>query len=68
MKNLILSVCLIVSLAMVSSSSYAASAKCEAVEIDGDKIILNCGKDTKKFKTGSKIKIKSVKTKQIEGC
>ncbi len=55
-------------LSLVSVSCYAASAKCTIEKIEGETLVLDCGQKAEKFKAGEKIKIKSHKKQQMEGC
>lgn len=68
MKSIVYCLCLFMVLCCLVSTSYGASAKCTIVEINGNRMIVNCEKVLKKFTEGTKIKIKSDKTKRIEGC
>lgn len=51
-----------------AGSVFAASSKCTVTAIEENKVILDCGSKADKFDVGSQVKIKSVKTKAIEGC
>ncbi len=68
MKKMFVIISLSIYLSITATVSFAASAKCEVVETKDNLLLIDCGKKTKKFAPGSKIKIKSVKEKQIEGC
>ncbi len=68
MKKLI-SVLLAVAFVMTSTGvSLAASSKCTVTAVEDNKVILDCGKKAADFKAGTKVKIKSMKKKAIEGC
>ncbi len=68
MKKLFAIITLSIYLSITATVSFAASAKCEVVEVQDDRLVIDCGKKKKNFAPGSTIKIKSVKIKQIEGC
>lgn len=68
MKKILATLSLMLCVFVIATSSYGASAKCKIVEVEGENLILDCGKSSEKFAAGNKIKIKTVKTKQIEGC
>ena len=46
----------------------AASGKCTVVAVEENKLILDCGKNTKDFPVGTEVKIKSSGGKAVEGC
>lgn len=47
----------------------ASTLKCTVDKVDGEQIILDCGKDATKIEPGVKVKVKTVKTTAaIEGC
>ena len=52
---------------IMSSWSFAASDKCTVVRAENNKLILECNKKTESFQINDKIKIKSMKKKNIEG-
>lgn len=68
MKRMICTVSMLALLMTWTVSAFGASAKCEIVSVSDGKMIVDCGKNTEKFKEGTKIKIKTVRQKQIEGC
>lgn len=51
-----------------AGASIAASGKCTVTAVEDNKVILDCGKNAAKFEAGTKVKIKSVQKKAIEGC
>lgn len=48
--------------------SLAASGKCTVTAVEDNQVILDCGNKAAKFEVGTKVKIKSMKKKAIEGC
>ncbi len=61
----------LLALAFVVTSTgtvLAASGKCTVTAIEGEKVVLDCGNKAEKFKVGDDVKIKSSKSKAIEGC
>lgn len=72
MKNLQLTAALISALTLsicTTSTLFAATLKCTVVEVDVQNVILNCGDAAEKLKTGTEVKVKTVKkTKAVEGC
>ena len=60
---------LLIFLIFVGSSVSAASNKCRVVEAEGNKMVLECDRDTSQFASGDQVKIKSVrKEAAVEGC
>ena len=52
-----------------ATSLIAASDKCTVVEATGKRLVLECRKETSKFKEGTGVKIKSErKGAAVEGC
>lgn len=68
MKSLVCSLTVLLTLSHFVGTSSGASAKCTIVEVDDKTMVVHCEKILKRFPKGTKVKIKSVKTKQIEGC
>jgi hypothetical protein len=68
MKKLIASSLATLFIVTSASSVLAASAKCTVKAIDENVVTLDCGKKAATLEVGSKVKIKSVKKKAIEGC
>lgn len=68
MRNVIIAVLVIFNLMLTGAPVFAASAKCEIVSVEGDILVLDCGKRAAKFEAGKKVKIKTVKKRQVEGC
>ena len=58
----------IMAMALMAGTAFAASVTCEVKSVDGSSVTLDCGKDAKKMKAGSKVKVKPAKKKAIEGC
>ena len=61
----------ILAIALVLTSAgavYAASGKCKVVAVEENKLILDCGGNTKDFPVGTEVKIKSSGGKAVEGC
>ena len=53
----------------VAGASMAAKVKCTVESVDGEKVILNCGKKADKFKEGDKLKVPTAKKgAAVEGC
>lgn len=50
------------------SSAFSASDKCEVKQVKGSSVVLECGKKSGNFKVKDKVKIKSMRTKSVEGC
>jgi hypothetical protein len=60
---------LILCFLFVSGGAHGASNKCRVVETDEKKLVLECERDTSKFRTGDQVKIKSVRQgAAVEGC
>ena len=52
-----------------ASALMAASDRCVVVETEGKRIVLECRKETSKFREGTGVKIKSDKNgAAVEGC
>ncbi|WP_457577017.1 hypothetical protein [Desulfomarina sp.] len=68
MKAMIGSICFLGCLLFFATGSFAASAKCQIVQIEGTKMVLDCPKGIERFQEKGTIKIKSLKKKKIEGC
>jgi hypothetical protein len=68
MKQLLATILVSALFVCTATTSFAASAKCTVVEISGDHLVIDCGEKGKKFGEGTKIKIKTVKVAQVEGC
>ncbi len=55
----------------VAGTGMAAKVKCTVESVDGEKVILNCGKKADKFKAGDELKVPTAKKKggaATEGC
>lgn len=69
MKNTIVIGLISASLFLLPVGLLAASNKCEIVEVDGNKLILECERDNAALKAGDQVKLKTVRrSAQIEGC
>lgn len=59
----------VVFMMMTGESVLAASNKCRVVEVEEERLVLECDRDTSQFKPGDRLKIKSIrKDAAIEGC
>ncbi|MEJ2033966.1 MAG: hypothetical protein P8Y63_13230 [Deltaproteobacteria bacterium] len=55
--------------AATAGVSFAQTANCEVKSVDGNTVVLDCGKDASKLSAGSNVKVKAEKKKMsIEGC
>lgn len=69
MKNVLGIGLVIASLFLIPVGLFAASNKCEVVEVDGNKLILECERDNTELEPGDQVKFKTVrKSAPIEGC
>jgi len=70
MKNVSLSGLSLALLLFIPIGSSAASNKCEVVEVDGMKLVLECERDNEALEIGDKIKLKTVRKSSapVEGC
>lgn len=68
MKTVVCIVTLLLLLTGSFSTALAASGKCTVVEVQGQRMIIECDQRTKGFSQGSKIKIKTDRKKAVEGC
>jgi hypothetical protein len=68
MKALIGAICLTGCSLLFASGSFAASAKCTIVKLEGTRMVLECPKGIERFEENGMIKIKTLKKKKIEGC
>lgn len=67
--SIIISLLAIFLLSTGISAAMAASDKCVVVESSGKRIVLECRKETAKFREGTGVKIKSDnKGAAVEGC
>ncbi len=55
-------------LAVMVTSSMAASVKCKITEVAGPTVTLDCGAKSEKFQVGDSVKVRNAKRKAIEGC
>ena len=58
----------IISIAFASGLVIAASDRCVVEKSEGKTLVITCRKDTKGFKPGSEIKIKTSRKAALEGC
>lgn len=68
MKKAICLICMLVVTGIAVERGFAASGKCTVLRVEGTQMVIECEKKTKGFPEGSRIKIKSVNKKAIEGC
>ena len=68
MKKIISTLLAIAFALSTASAVFAASGKCTVVEVDNNKVTLDCGSNAKDFPVGTDVKIKTAKKKAIEGC
>lgn len=64
----IIAVLTVIQIVFLMSISHAASGKCTVKKIEGDNLVIDCGKKATDFKVKDKIKIKSMRKNAIEGC
>jgi hypothetical protein len=56
-------------LVAMSAAAYGATAKCTVVEVQEDRLILQCERGGESYQTGDRVKIKSERPRsQVEGC
>ena len=68
MKKILAAAFVLLFVVGTASVSFGAKVKCEVVEVEGTKVILECEKEDK-FKEGDKLKITPPKKgAAIEGC
>lgn len=68
MKKILIILAAVQLVLVLSIWSFGASDKCTVVRAEDNKLILECSKKTERFQINDKIKIKSMKKKNIEGC
>ena len=61
MKKIILLICMLIMAGFSVEGAFAATGKCVVVKVDGERMVIECNKQTKGFSTGNEIKIKSDK-------
>lgn len=55
--------------AFTISAGLATALQCTVEQVEGGKIVLNCGEDVTKIEPGVKVKLKTVKkAAAVEGC
>ena len=69
MKKVLAAAFVLMFVATTASMSFAAKIKCEVEQVDGEKVILNCGDKADKFEAGDKLKVPTAKKgAAVEGC
>ena len=69
MKKVLAAAFVLMFVATTASMSFAAKINCEVEQVDGEKVILNCGDKADKFKEGDKLKVPTAKKcAAVEGC
>ena len=69
MKKVCAAAFVLMFVATIATTSFAAKIKCEVESVDGEKVILNCGDKADKFKEGDKLKVPTAKKgAAVEGC
>jgi hypothetical protein len=69
MKKVLAAAFVLMFVATTASMSFAAKIKCEVEEVDGEKVILNCGDKADKFEAGDKLRVPTAKKgAAVEGC
>jgi predicted lipoprotein with Yx(FWY)xxD motif len=53
----------------MSAAAYGATAKCTVVEVEDNRLILQCERGSESYQKGDQVKIKSIRvSSQVEGC
>lgn len=68
MKKLTSALLTIAFIISTAGPTLAASGKCTVVGVEENKVILDCGDKADKFPVGSEVKVKTSRSKAIEGC
>jgi hypothetical protein len=69
MKKVLAAAFVLMFVATTASMSFAAKIKCEVEQVDGEKVILNCGDKADKFEAGDKLRVPTAKKgAAVEGC
>jgi hypothetical protein len=69
MKKFFAAAFVLMFVATIATTSFAAKIKCEVESVDGEKVILNCGDKADKFKEGDKLRVPTAsKGAAVEGC
>ena len=69
MKKVLAAAFVLMFIATTASMSFAAKIKCEVEQVDGEKVILNCGDKADKFAEGDKLRVPTAKKgAAVEGC
>lgn len=60
---------LVIASLLLPAGLMAASNKCEVLEVDGKRLILECERDNAQLQPGDRVKLKTArKNAQVEGC
>ncbi len=69
MKKVLAAAFVLMFVATTASMSFAAKIKCEVEQVDGEKVILNCGDKADEFAEGDKLRVPTAKKgAAVEGC
>jgi len=63
MKRAIVVISMLLATVFAAHGALAAIGKCTVVNVDGDKMVIECNKQTKGFAKGNQIKIKTDREK-----
>ncbi len=66
MRKMMLLLCALIVLGLSAGGAQAATGKCTVVKVDGEKMVIECSKNTKGFSKGNEIKIKSDRKNTVE--
>ncbi len=66
MRKMIVMVCLLIFVGFGVGNTWAATGKCTVVKVDGERMVLDCNKQTKGFSKGTEIKIKTDKKRNSQ--
>ncbi len=61
LKRMMLLICMLIVAGFGVEGALAATGKCVVVKVDGERMVIECNKETKGFSSGNQIKIKSDK-------
>lgn len=68
MKKVISLLTLLLCISFGTMDVFGASDKCVVKESNGQTVVLECNKKSGNFKIDDKVKVKTVRTKRVEGC
>lgn len=68
MRKIVILVMIVQMAIFLSTFSFAASDKCVVKETKGKTVVLECRKSSDNFKVNDRVKVKSTRSNQIEGC